>query len=69
MIFTSRYACFECGGDGKCKECFGTGTNTHLQSDESKCANCDGTGVCPKCGGSGQWQPTLDDGLTKLDLE
>jgi hypothetical protein len=40
-------------GEGKCPKCFGTGTNTALNSPEPKCRNCDGTGVCPTCQGRG----------------
>jgi hypothetical protein len=35
----SRPRCPACGGDGKCRECFGSGTNIHLNEDEPKCRN------------------------------
>lgn len=40
-------------GSGQCAECFGSGTNVALNSDEPRCLNCKGSGVCPVCGGSG----------------
>src|SRR5579863_7784873 len=56
----STVRCPECApgvtlmpGDGKCPQCFGSGTNIRLNSPEPKCANCKGTGVCPTCGGAG----------------
>jgi hypothetical protein len=67
MVVTGNY-CVDCGGNGQCAQCFGTGTNTHLNSDEPKCPNCKGTGVCPACDGSGRSVPVLDAGLTILDL-
>ena len=51
----TRNVCQICAGDGKCRQCFGTGTNTHLNEDEPKCSNCSGTGVCPECQGTGLW--------------
>ena len=65
-----RGACAECGGNGKCVACFGTGTNTHLNEDEPKCPNCAGTGTCPACHGSGRAfvnaPEILDPGFDKL---
>jgi hypothetical protein len=65
-----RNACVECGGNGKCSECVGTGTNVHLNDAEPKCRNCSGTGTCPKCNGTGRAfviQPEIQDlGLDKL---
>jgi hypothetical protein len=52
-MIVSRNACISCRGDGKCAECFGSGTNTHLNSDQPKCSNCLGTGICPGCEGTG----------------
>jgi len=40
-------------GDGKCPDCFGTGTNVSLVSDDPKCPKCQGTGICQRCGGHG----------------
>jgi hypothetical protein len=65
-----RNACVECGGNGKCRECAGTGTNVHLNDAEPKCRNCSGTGTCAKCNGTGRAfviQPEIQDlGLDKL---
>ena len=68
-LLSSRYACYVCGGDGKCKECFGSGVNTHLNSDQPRCPNCGGTGTCPQCGGTGQRGISDGRSLTTLDLE
>ena len=48
-----EYRCPACHGEGKCAECFGTGTNTHLNDSEPKCRKCQGSGVCPECQGTG----------------
>ena len=62
--------CVSCGGDGKCAERNGTGTNTHLNEAEPRCKECSGMGVCPKCNGTGKayLRPPelLDLGLNKL---
>ena len=44
-----RPATILCIGDGKCRECAGTGYN-HL----SECEACGGNGKCPTCDGSGK---------------
>jgi DnaJ-class molecular chaperone len=49
-----RNACSDCNGDGKCRECFGSGVNVHVNEEEAKCRHCSGTGVCPVCKGSGR---------------
>ena len=51
----TRNVCTTCGGDGKCGQCFGTGTNTHLNEEEPKCSRCSGTGKCTTCNGTGLW--------------
>jgi hypothetical protein len=38
--------CDQCDWTGKCSECNGTGTNTHLNSSDRKCPHCSGTGIC-----------------------
>lgn len=53
-MFFTRKKCLDCGGDGKCRECFGSGVNVHLDEDEPKCRTCRGTGVCPTCKGTGR---------------
>ena len=62
--------CPYCHGDGKCADCNGTGTNTHLNESEPKCRECSGTGVCPNCNGSGSaraFPPEIVDlGLNNL---
>jgi hypothetical protein len=65
----TRDICSDCRVSGECGPCFGTGVNTHLNSDEPKCPNGKGTGVCPECGGSGSSRPTSGSGLTILDLD
>jgi hypothetical protein len=40
-------------GNGKCKQCEGTGVNTQLDSERPKCPYCKGTGVCATCEGAG----------------
>jgi hypothetical protein len=68
VVVTTGF-CPECTGKGECAQCFGTGTNTHLNADDPKCPNCKGTGTCPACEGRGRSIPVLDDGLTIIDLE
>ncbi|HLI62496.1 MAG TPA: hypothetical protein VKV05_03795 [Terriglobales bacterium] len=53
MLFRKK-RCLECGGDGKCPECFGSGVNVHLDEDEPKCRRCGGSGQCPWCHGTGR---------------
>lgn len=69
MMVSREDACGSCHGDGKCAECFGSGTNVHLNSDQPKCQNCAGTGTCPACNGSGsvynRGPEILDLGLGK----
>jgi hypothetical protein len=45
--------CSDCGGSGDCQQCFGTGRNVALNSDQEKCPNCDGSGRCPTCSDTG----------------
>jgi hypothetical protein len=40
-------------GNGKCSQCFGTGVNVSLVSENPKCDRCGGTGTCSRCGGTG----------------
>ena len=49
--------CTECGGDGKCHACSGTGVDVGvavLAGYEGDCERCSGMGACPACGGSGE---------------
>jgi hypothetical protein len=51
--------CPECGGDGKCNACSGTGVDIAVAvmgGYEGDCERCGGTGACPACGGSGEVQ-------------
>jgi hypothetical protein len=64
---SGRPRCPACGGNGKCSECFGSGTNVHLNEDEPKCRNCGGNGICPACAGLG-FPPRGTADLTSLDL-
>src|SRR5580700_12152499 len=45
--------CQACKGSAKCPECFGSGTNIHLNETEPKCRQRSGTGTCPACKGTG----------------
>jgi hypothetical protein len=40
-------------GNGRCRECSGSGKDPHLNFGERSCRNCGGTGTCPTCEGSG----------------
>ena len=40
-------------GDGKCRECLGTGVDRDDPLGQGPCRNCGGSGVCPKCDGEG----------------
>lgn len=44
--------CYECGGDGVCVVCEGTG-----KDDGRFCNTCGATGICPLCDGQGQLSP------------
>jgi hypothetical protein len=51
--------CTECGGDGKCSVCGGTGVDVGvavLAGYEGDCGRCGGTGACPACGGPGEFK-------------
>lgn len=51
--------CTQCGGDGECDACSGTGVDSGvavLAGYEGDCERCGGTGACPACGGSGEVQ-------------
>ena len=52
-LLAANRRCSDCGGTGECQQCFGTGRNTALNSDEDKCPNCNGTGQCPTCSEDG----------------
>src|SRR5580704_15991811 len=58
-------ACPDCDGwpvrDGKCRTCYGSGCNPHLNSLESVCRFCQGDGVCPSCRGTGLRNWTFSD--------
>ncbi|HHT18688.1 MAG: hypothetical protein BWY74_00927 [Firmicutes bacterium ADurb.Bin419] len=46
---SKQQTCTECGGDGICWGCSGSG----VDSEGQKCAVCGGNGVCPACSGTG----------------
>jgi hypothetical protein len=46
-------------GDGKCRECFGTGKDQSLihhtiEGEGENCWSCGGSGMCQTCGGTGE---------------
>ena len=46
-------------GDGKCRECLGTGKDQSLidsavEDEEEACWSCRGSGMCQTCGGTGE---------------
>ena len=46
-------------GDGKCRECFGSGKDQsivghEIESEEKSCWSCRGSGMCQTCGGTGE---------------
>src|SRR5580693_4109795 len=46
---------------GQCCECFGSGTNPHLNAVEPVCRFCQGDGLCPTCRGTGRKERTGPD--------
>jgi hypothetical protein len=52
--------------DGKCRVCYGTGINIHLDSAAPDCENCKGSGMCPTCGGSGVYQDSSSGDIQRL---
>jgi hypothetical protein len=40
-------------GDGKCRECHGTGADPDDPLGQGPCTTCGGSGVCPTCDGEG----------------
>src|SRR5579871_1409484 len=40
-------------GNGKCSQCFGSGTNVSLNSAAPSCVKCGGSGICSTCQGHG----------------
>jgi hypothetical protein len=43
--------CALCKGTGLCRECYGTGKNTHFNIPGDLCEACKGTAKCQSCGG------------------
>ena len=46
-------------GDGKCRECLGTGKDQSIddgtrEGEAEDCWNCRGSGMCQTCGGTGE---------------
>ncbi len=62
----NRYGCTKCGGTGECAECFGSGVNVHLNSEENECRSCHGKRKCVDCAGTGRRDGVPD--ITELGL-
>ncbi len=67
IIGAEDQLCGECRGDGKCPDCYGSGTNTHLNQSEPSCQRCSGIGKCPSCLGTGQ-RSLISSGIQELGL-
>lgn len=50
----SRYAGTKCGGTGECAECYGSGVNVHLNSEDNECPSCHGTRKCVERAATGR---------------
>jgi len=63
---TRRGRCPDCAegvweGNGRCRQCNGTGVNTQFDSEQAQCPYCKGTGVCGTCRGTGRAGGGEDD--------
>ena len=57
VVVDGMIICTECGGDGICPYCHGTGQIKYDLKNYETCVVCDGKGICTVCDGTGNWGP------------